>query len=152
MKSSQTARMELPVVADQTEREQWLGRVKEDLLAAWAPDMIDRFLADQDAGGTARPVLTLPVEANPHENSVTRDTRLQLALARPIIVRIRDGSAACQAGTVKWEADPETAARLLVFNDGHPHTLAELCSSPDFKMQMAVGILLLQGVLRRAEA
>jgi len=153
MKLSQTARMELPVVADQAERELWLARVKDDLLAAWGPDMIDRFLADQDAVGTARPLLSLPAEANPARNSVTPDTRLQLALARPIIAgKVAEGIAACQAGALKWDADAETAARLLIFNDGQPHTLAELSSSPDFKVQMAVGFLLLQGVLRRAQA
>lgn len=153
MKSSDAARMELPVMANEEERQAWLALVRADLLAAFDDNLISRFLADQDARALPRPILALPEDARtraPAENfTLDGSTLLELAIPGAIHVTIRNGIALCQAAGEKWEVNGAVGERLTRFNDRLPHSLSELASPPDPRTNFAVGLLLMKGLLRR---
>jgi ribosomal protein L16 Arg81 hydroxylase len=153
MKSSEAARMELPVLASDEEREAWLAMVRKDLIASFDDNLISRFLSDNDAKALPRPVLALPEDVRRSaliENTpVDRDTLLELAIPGRIHITIRDGKAFCQASGERWEVNGAVGERLRKFNDRLPHSLAELASPPDPRVSFAVGLLLMKGLLRR---
>jgi hypothetical protein len=60
MKTSETARMSLPVLASAEERQAWLERLWHDLSALWTPELLERYQADADQRSRRRPSLNLP--------------------------------------------------------------------------------------------
>jgi ribosomal protein L16 Arg81 hydroxylase len=150
MKSSEAARMELPLLASREERAAWLATVRADLLASFDDELLSRFLSDQDARALPRPVLALPEDVRSKNTRVDRNTLLELAIPGPIQITISNGKALCQASGEKWEVNSAVGERLRRFNDGLPHSLAELASPPDPRVNFAVGMLLMKGLLRRA--
>ena len=156
MKASEAARKELPLVATPEEQDRWLAEVRKDLLATFDAELMRRFLYDKDSEALPRPVLSLRDDVPARINALTenapvgRNTPLELAMPGPIYMRIENGRASCRARAMKWEVDRDVAERLSKFNDGLPHTLAELATPKDPRVSFAVGFLLSKGVLKRA--
>lgn len=152
MKNSEIARMELPLLATQEQRLDWLTRLQTDLVAAFDAKVMDRYLRDMDAKALPRPRLALPVEADSRRNSLNRDTALELAVAHPIHFANRgknDTRVVCRAAGFEWQVDSDVSEKLGLFNDGKPHTMDELAPRPDIRVSAMIGLLVMKGVLRR---
>ena len=155
MKASEAARRELPVVVAPEERDAWLAEVRNDLLASFDAELVCRFLYDKDSEALPRPVLSLlddvpaRISALAENTPVGRDTLLELAMPGPIYMSIESGRASCRARGMQWEVDRDVGERLSKFNDGLPHSLAELATPKDPRVTTAVGFLLSKGLLRR---
>jgi ribosomal protein L16 Arg81 hydroxylase len=153
LKTSEVARMPLPVLATDEERDAWVAMVRAALIASFDDKLVSRFLSGKDAGALPRPVLSLPEDVSKSVRlktaPVNGNTLLELAVPGPIEIAIRNGKARCEANGERWEVDGAVGERLLKFNDRLPHSLAELSSPTDPHVSFAVGMLLMHGLLRR---
>ncbi len=149
MKSSETARMDIPVQAGPLERTEWLESLREELLALWDGNPIDRYLAELDSKAVAYPRISLPADVNLHRNPLRRTTLLELAAPRPLQFSTQDGKAVCKAGGMKWRMETAVAERLRALNDGRPHSIGELSTVPDTPFTALLGAMVMSGVLRR---
>ena len=136
MKSSDAARMDVPIMAAAAERASWLEKVRTDWLAAWDKDPISLYLAGLDAKTPSRPRISLPAEAESRRDPFSRTTLLELSDRRPLEFSAQDGRTIGQAGGFRWHMDAGVAEKLRRFNDGHPHSIAELSPVPDFALQL----------------
>ena len=151
MMTSETARREVPVVASAEERKSWLAQVFRDMTDTWSSEILDEFLSDVDSRATARPRFALPAEpALRHQAGISRDTGLELAIARPLSFKIENGTALCRGNGSAWKMNPEMARKLGIFNDFAPHTLAEIGAESDLRINAVVAMMLMNGVLRRS--
>jgi ribosomal protein L16 Arg81 hydroxylase len=148
MKSSDAARMELPVVGTSGERAAWLERVRTDFLAGWDETLIDRYMADMDARRKQRPSISLPADADPRRSRLGKTTLLELAAAR-LQFSIQNGSASCQVNGMTLQMDVDAADKLRIFNDHKPHSINNLAPNPDVRFTALVGVMVMNGVLRR---
>jgi ribosomal protein L16 Arg81 hydroxylase len=148
MKSSDAARMELPVVATPGERAAWLERVRADLLAGWDETLIDRYLADMDARATPRTRISLPADAVPHRHRLRKTTLLELASPRGLLFSIGNGAASCQVDGMTWQMDIDVAEKLRMFNDRKPHSINALAPTRDVRITALVGVMVMKGILK----
>ena len=143
-------------MATPEERDAWLAQLREDLLTSFDAELVSRFLFDKDSRASPRPLLSLAedvparIGALAGNTPVVRNTLLEFATPGPIYMSIENGRASCRARGEKWEVDRDVGERLSKFNDGLPHSLAELDTPRNFRISFAVGLLLLKGILRRA--
>jgi hypothetical protein len=151
MKVSQTARMALPIVASQEERHAWRDAVWRDLCACWEPDIMDRYVAQVDRHAKSRPLLRLPDVSSFCSAAPRRSTPLQLALPRPMAFETSGTSTRFLAGDIKWDIAPDLLPALERFNDGRPHTIAELSPDGNVRLNILLGALVMKGVLRRVD-
>jgi len=149
MKSSEAARMEMPIAATGSEQAAWLERVRADLLAVWDENLFARCLAEVDSKAVPRPHISLPADPDPHQNGLRNTTLLELAAPRPLQFSNRDGRVVCQAAGMGWQMDSDVAERLRAFNDRQPHAIGELAPEPDLRMAGQIGVMVMTGVLRR---
>jgi ribosomal protein L16 Arg81 hydroxylase len=149
LKSSEAARMAIPLMASPEERERWLAQVRADLAGAWDDGILDRYLGDVDAKAIARPRISLPADAGPRRHALKKTTLLELAVSRPLRFSTQNGKAYCEASSFRWPIDDEVAEKLRGFNDGCPHTIGELSPAPDLRLSAVIGAMLMSGVLRR---
>jgi ribosomal protein L16 Arg81 hydroxylase len=153
MKTSDAARMDVPVLATAEARRTWLATVWRDLTVAWNDDdVIDRYVGDLDRGANPRPSLHLPDVKSPQDHAIDRHTRLQLALPRPLMVRASNGTTSFRAGGTRWRTNGRHANALTRFNDGQPHTIAEVSTGNDGDLVVLLTALLMKGVVCRAES
>lgn len=149
MKTSEAARMELPIVASVEERGEWLDRLFADLTATWDHTLIDRYLAQVDSAARSRPSLALPIEPDSRRNGqIEKTTMLELAVSRPLHFSGQGGAVSCRANGTAWQMDRDIAEKLKVFNDFLPHTIAELAPDSDIRLNAAIGVMLMRGVIR----
>jgi hypothetical protein len=148
MKTSEAARMDLPVLASNEDRRAWLEAVHRDLTAAWTNDVLDRYLADLDGSANLRPSLCLPEVAAPPTPSIDRTTALQLALPRGLRFQMMNGTAQFSAAGIEWQTTGDLVPALNRFNDGLPHTAAELAPTGGAALTTMLAALVMKGVLR----
>lgn len=149
MKSSEAARMPLPLIASEQQQRAWLDAVWQDLRASWGPELLNRYLAYADEQAVSRPSLKLPHVASA-STSVNKDTPLRLALPRPLGFHVDNGSTRLQARGIDWQMKSHLVPILESFNDGEPHTLAELAPGGSPEAAVLLKALVMKGVLRRA--
>jgi ribosomal protein L16 Arg81 hydroxylase len=149
MKSSETARMDLPVLAGRSERTNWTESLRADLLALLDGNPIDRYLAELDSKTVARPRISLPADMNLHRDPLRRTTLLELAAPFPLHFSIQHGKTVCSASGMSWQMNAEVAERLRAFNDGCPHAIGELFPVQDVRDTGLLGVMVMKGVLRR---
>lgn len=151
IKSSETGRMAIPIMAAASEREKWLSQLREDLLGAWDDKLLDSFLAEMDSKAMPRPRISLPEDAGRSKNPLQKTTRLKLAIPRQLQFSSQDGKTFCHAAGMRWQMDADIAQRLRTFNDRQPHSISEISPAADIRLSAVTGILLMAGVLRRTE-
>jgi ribosomal protein L16 Arg81 hydroxylase len=148
MKTSAAARKELPIMASSEEQQAWLHAVWTDMCTTWNDSVLEGYLADVDGKARSRPKLDLPEISA--AAGIGIDTPLELALPRALHFETSDGTARFKAGGTDWNTTSELAPALARFNDGQPHTLAEVAGSNAQSLTLFVTALLMQGVVRRA--
>lgn len=149
MKTSEAARMPLPLVASEKQQRAWLDAVWQDLKAAWGPDVLGGYLAHVDEVATPRPAVKLP-HVTSASTSVNTDTPLRLARPRPLGFHVDNGSTRLRAHGVDWQMKSHLMPVLQRFNDGQAHTLAELAPGGSAEVALVVKALVMKGVLQRA--
>jgi hypothetical protein len=148
MKTSEAARQELPLMASHEEQQAWLRAVWTDLCATWNDELLQGYLADVDGKAKSRPRLNLPELGT--TTNIGLDTPLELALPRSLHFETDNGTARFKAGGADWSTTSDLAPALARFNDGQPHTLAEVAGSNAHNLSLLVTALVMQGVVRRA--
>jgi ribosomal protein L16 Arg81 hydroxylase len=153
MKASETARMELPLVASAEERRAWLDDVRRALIAACTDDLLDRYLTHIDRQARPRPSISLPsLDARPAV--VTPTMPLQLTLSRPLQFETINGTSKFFAAGEHWHIASELVPVLARFNDGLPHTASEVSlhgtMSPEAAVRLTamLTMLVMKGVMR----
>jgi ribosomal protein L16 Arg81 hydroxylase len=149
MKASQAARLELPLLATRDAQRDWLQALWRDLSAAWSDDLLDRYLAESDARARPRPVLRLPDVGV--DMGCGADTPLELALPRALRFESANGVAHFKAGGSDWQTATELVPALARFNDGLPHTIAEISPPNDQRLTLLITALMMRGVVRKAK-
>jgi ribosomal protein L16 Arg81 hydroxylase len=149
LKSSEAARMSIPLMAAPEERARWVEQVRADLADAWDDAILDRYLGEVDAKAVPRPRISLPADADPRRNALKKTTLLELAVARPLRFSMQNGKMYCEASSFRWPMDEDVAEKLRGFNDRRPHTISDLSPTPDLRLSAVIGAMLMNGVLRR---
>ena len=148
MKVSETARMDLPLMAEVPGRLLWLQRLKQDLDALWSDKLFDEFLAEMDREAVPRPGISLPAVADPRKHGLMVDTPLELVAPRPLHFTFDAENASLALNGSEWRINSQAAQRLQKFNDFQPHTLEELTPESDFRVITLVMALIRSGFLR----
>jgi ribosomal protein L16 Arg81 hydroxylase len=151
MKSSDAARMEVPVVATSGERAAWLEQVRTDFIAGWDETLLDQYLAEMDAKVRPRTSISLPADAESDRRRLRKGTMLELATPRSLQFSLNKGVASCQVNGMTWQMDIDVAERLRMFNDRKPHSINALAPTSDLRVSALVGVMVMKGVLRRVE-
>jgi ribosomal protein L16 Arg81 hydroxylase len=149
LKSSEAARMAIPLMAGPEERARWLEQIRADLAAAWDEGILGRYFGEADAKAVPRPRISLPADADPHRSTLKKTTLLELAVARPLRFSTENGKTYCEASSFRWTMDDDVAGKLRGFNDRRPHTIGDLSPASDLRLSAVVGAMLMSGVLRR---
>lgn len=146
IKASQTARMDLPVMASPSDRKLWLDSLKRDIDAMWNDGLLDEYVREMDRNTIARPRLSLPAVESSIEGLMSGGA-MELNIARPFqFERKSEDTMFFAANGCEWEVKPYVAEKLSQFNDFQPHSLSEL--APDFRVVGIVMALLRSGTLR----
>lgn len=148
MKSSEAARQELPIVATREAQRAWLQSVLSDITENWKDDLLDRFLKDTDDRAFTRPAMQLPEVGASFGCDI--HTPLELALPYPLRFQTSNGAASFHAAKTDWNTTTEFARALERFNDGQPHTLADVAGDQAPALSLLATALLMQGVVRPA--
>ena len=149
LKSSEAARMPIPLMAGPEERASWLEQIRADLAVMWDDAILDRYLGEADAKAVPRPRISFPADADPRRDALKKTTLLELAVPRPLHFSTQNGKTYCQASNFRWPIDDDVAEKLRGFNDRRPHTISDLSPRPDLRLSAVIGAMLMNGVLRR---
>ncbi len=152
MKTSDAARQPVPIIASEEERRAWLNEIWRDLSRVWRPDLVTRYLAHVDKRAQSARFLKLPDLAAVSMEAVGPSTPLQLTLPRPLGFQITGSTARIFANDMEWQTTSNLVPLLDAFNDGLPHTIADLVDDPSAKVPGLVVALAMKGILRPARS
>jgi ribosomal protein L16 Arg81 hydroxylase len=148
LKASEHARMELPIVNDREERRLWLEGLWQELSGMWSGDLIERFISHVDGQALSRPAMHLPKAAANKETKIQQETPLQLVSPRPLHFEGNIDPVRFKAAGIDWQTSVDLVPILERFNDGKPHTLAELAPPGDYRLSTLLMALAIKGVVR----
>jgi hypothetical protein len=130
LKAATDVRANLPLLSSQEERRQYAETLRQELLNAWTPDIIDRFLAHRDSSAAPRPLVRLP-ESVTMKPGLDEDGLFRLSSPRPAVVSREPGSngISFRCDRKVWPCPESLLPALTVLNDGDTHTFCELSAS-----------------------
>jgi hypothetical protein len=161
LRASENFRRDLPRFATRAEQGAHLARLREDLLAEWDADALERFYRDCDANAEARPRTGLPWSATPEILPPSGEARVRLTAPRGLDLngdapQGEDGVVefACQGK--RWRFATAALAVLHPLSTGRVYSVTELCeaasdSLDERTVRALLGELILHGLLAIVE-
>lgn len=156
MRSSEILRMDLPRFASQMERAAHMRRLRDELLSAWGPDLLDQYYSDADAMAQPRPHLSLPWSATPELLPPGNDARVRLTAPRPLDLKIErqpeKGAIEFSCNGKRWRFAEDALIVLGPLADGRACSVSELCEVAKGRIEEQtvkafLGELILHGLL-----
>jgi len=123
-------RADLPRLASADARRRHAALMREQLLAEWSDDLIEEYLAEQDALASPRPRLGLPWSATPSalpEGGGGGRTLLRWMPPRPVELKAEGGVVEFKCMKRRWRFAAGALAVLGPLNARRECTVAELC-------------------------
>jgi hypothetical protein len=130
MMRHQDVRMNVPVLADDAARRQYVSRLRELVAASVTDETLARFLEDWESRVRVRPHIRLPLAPVTQGAPITMDTMVRLATARRLSFERTParGMAAFHANDVRWECPAEIVPALESLKAGTSVSVRDLCS------------------------
>jgi ribosomal protein L16 Arg81 hydroxylase len=112
------------------ERREQARRLRDELLAAWDDEALDRFFLMQDALATPQPRFSFPWSANPAALPPTDEAQVRCTAPRAVTLRPAAGGERVElwANGEKWLFARAAEPVLQPLLDGQPHSIAALCA------------------------
>ncbi|HYE14448.1 MAG TPA: cupin domain-containing protein, partial [Pyrinomonadaceae bacterium] len=127
MKASEAFRADLPRFASQEERRAHSARLREEFLAEWDAEALERFFAEADAKAEPRARLSLPwsatTEALPRDGGAV----VRWAPPRPVEFKVEGGVVEFECVGRRWRFSEDALAVLKPLSERRVCTVAELC-------------------------
>jgi hypothetical protein len=126
MRAAEIYRRDLPRFASPVERAAHSARLREELLAAFADDLIEKYFAEYDAGAAPRPHLGLPWSASGELLPADADPLIRFLPPRPLAFRAEGGEVLFEFGRRRWRFRAGALPLLRRLEEGRVCSLAEL--------------------------
>jgi ribosomal protein L16 Arg81 hydroxylase len=116
--------------ASAEERREQTRQLRDELLAAWDDDALDRFFFMQDAVATPRPRFCFPWGATPAALPPTDEAQVRCTAPRAVTLRSAPGGDGIElwANGEKWLFARAAEPVLQPLLGGQPHSIAALCA------------------------
>jgi ribosomal protein L16 Arg81 hydroxylase len=130
LRGAEIARMDLPRFASKDERQQHMATLRDALLEAWGPDLLERYFERADGLAMPRPRLNLPWDATPDVLPPGDDVRLRLTAPRPLDLHVDPsrGVVIFSCNGKRWEFDEAAELVLRPLATGKQFSVAQLCA------------------------
>lgn len=129
MQASQTFRQDLPRFASAGEREAHVARLRDELLAQWDGELLERYFDDQDAQAEPRPKVNLPLSVTAKTFIPPDDALIKLTVPRPLKFEVRDGILEFRFNKKLWRFAGEAAFIFRRLENGNVCSVAQLCEA-----------------------
>jgi hypothetical protein len=131
MRASETFRQDLPRFASEASRTTHVARMREDLLAEFTDELLERFYEETDAHADARAQPALPWGATPQIIPQSKQALVRLAAPRPLKFEFDAEGGAFEFDALKrrWRFMKEALLVLRPLEERRACTIAELCES-----------------------
>jgi hypothetical protein len=131
LRASETFRRDLPRFVAPAERAAHMRQLKEELLAAWDENLLERYFAELDAMAEPRRAhLNLPWGATDGLVPPGEGARVRLLAPRPLHLKIiADGVIEFSCHKKRWRFAPGALPVLDRLADGRACSVAELCAA-----------------------
>ncbi|HLL73105.1 MAG TPA: cupin domain-containing protein [Pyrinomonadaceae bacterium] len=129
LRESEIVRRDLPRFASPVERAAHMRRLREELLAAWDDEPLERYFDELDAMAEPRARLNLPWGATADAVPSGDGARVRLLAPRPLDFKVAGGVIEFSCHKKRWRF---AAGALVVLNrlaDGRACSVAELCEA-----------------------
>jgi hypothetical protein len=129
LRESEVFREDLPRLASADERAAHLGRLRDELLATWHPQLLDRYLREEDVNAASRrPSVSLPWSATDAVLPSDREAVVRLAAPRPPVVEPQvDGDVELDTGGARRRLTRDALEAVRPVLDGDAWSVSELC-------------------------
>ena len=145
--------MDIPHLSSHKDQLAYVEELRRQMLAAWAPDLIDRYMGASDSRALSRPYVRLPESATPEGQTIENSTLIRLIGPRQLNLpeKSEQGIAKFKCQGKTWQCSAVVLPALHILNDGKPHSVQELeayARGPGsaFEVQSFMQALILQGV------
>jgi len=126
LRTNEDVRRDLPRFAPLAERAAYLERLRQSLLQAWKPELLEEFFAHRDLGSSGRPRFGFPWSAT--EGVLPETGFLTWTSPRPAVLESRNDagefSIACNGQKWRFAAGARPILERLL--DRKPHAISEL--------------------------
>jgi hypothetical protein len=129
LRASETFRRDLPRFAPPDERAAHMRRLRDELLAAWDENLLERYFGELDAMAEPRARLNLPWGATAEVLPPGVETRVRLLAPRPLDLKVEDGVVEFSCHKKRWRFASGALAVLKPLADGGACSVAELCAA-----------------------
>jgi ribosomal protein L16 Arg81 hydroxylase len=129
MRASETFRRDLPRMASDAERASLVGRMREELLAEFDANVLERFYEDHDARAEPRARVSLPADATPQAPLPARDALVRLVAPRPLKLEAADGVVEFDCMKRRWRFREDALPVLRRLEEGRACRVDELCEA-----------------------
>jgi len=130
MRASEAFRRPLPRFGDAAALKQHVARLREELLAAWSPDLPDRFLTERDSRATPPNAMNLPW-AVMADLPPSDDIGIKLATVRPLKLKAdaEKGTTEFTLNGKKWKFPTSVIGIFRRLEESRGCTIAQLCEA-----------------------
>jgi hypothetical protein len=153
---------DLPRFATRAEQAEHLARLRDELLAEWDADVLERFYEDCDVRAQARPHVSLPWSATPEILPPSKNARVRLIAPRGLDMdgeareRGADGVVEFSCLGKRWRFAAAALAVLRPLSTGRVYSVKELCEAAkrdldERTVRAFLGELILHGLLAIVE-
>ncbi|HEX8148342.1 MAG TPA: cupin domain-containing protein [Pyrinomonadaceae bacterium] len=129
LRASETFRRDLPRLAPARERAAHAARLREELLAAWDENALERFYEDLDARAEPRARVALPWVATPGAAPPEGSTVVRLLAPRPLRLEAAGGVVEFDSMGQRWRFAEDALPVLRALAVLRACTVAELCEA-----------------------
>ncbi|HEX8558066.1 MAG TPA: cupin domain-containing protein [Pyrinomonadaceae bacterium] len=137
MRASESFRRDLPRLAAPAERAAHAARLREELLAAWDEQLLERFYEDLDARAEPRQRVELPWVATPCAPPPAPAAVVTLLAPRPLKLEPAGGVVEFDSVGRRWRFAEGALAVLRPLEERRSCTVAELCESARGRLDAA---------------
>lgn len=127
--TSETFRQDLPRLASTAERAAHVARLKEELLAGWNENFLERYFSELDASAEPRPQLSLPWSATAQILPPGKDVRVRLVAPRPLNLQSANGVVEFSCHKKRWRFAADALVILRRLADARVCSVVELCEA-----------------------
>ncbi len=151
LKSFPEVRMNVPHLAADTDRKEYVSKLRQRLNEVWDDDALETFIAEWESNIPLPPRIGLPFAPVKNRSTITLETRVRLASSRRLAFSgaAADGTTSFVAGGIRGECSTELVPALAELRGTASCSVEELCSHlPDQGSTPQLIILLTALVMR----
>jgi hypothetical protein len=122
--------MNVPHLGGDEERKRYVGRLRELLKQFWSDGVLERFLAEWEAGIPLRPRIRLPLEPIEASAPISLETNVRLPSTRRMAFGTpsEKGIVSFEVSGFKGECSTDLVPALKLLSGTVSHSIEELCS------------------------